>query len=134
MYIFYCYTLFIIYLYLSIKFIRFHDLRHTFATRLVQNGVDFYRVQKLGRWKNVTMVQRYAHHYPESLRAAIEMIDGVKKPIITILSQSQKNRVSMSPLRFAERSNLLLHSGLIEKSLSLSGWKLETMVNIYKDI
>jgi integrase len=80
---------------------RFHDLRHTFATRLVQNGVDLYSVQKLGRWKNVTMVQRYAHHHPESLRAAIEMIDGVRKPIITILSQSQKNRVSMSPLRVA---------------------------------
>ena len=47
------------------------------------------------------MVQRYAHHYPESLRAAIEMIDGVNKPIITILSQSQKNRISMSPLRLA---------------------------------
>ena len=58
-----------------------------------------YSVQKLGRWKNVTMVQGYAHHYPESLRAAIEMIDGVKKPIITILSQSQKNRVSMYLLR-----------------------------------
>ena len=80
---------------------RFHDLRHTFATRLVQNGVDLYSVQKLGRWKNVTMVQRYAHHHPESLRAAIEMIDGVRKPIITILSQSQKNRVSISPLRVA---------------------------------
>jgi integrase len=80
---------------------RFHDLRHTFATRLVQNGVDLYSVQKLGRWKNVTMVQRYAHHYPESLRSAIEMIDGIKKPIITILSQSQKNRVSISPVRLA---------------------------------
>jgi integrase len=78
---------------------RFHDLRHTFATRLVQNGVDLYSVQKLGRWKNVAMVQRYAHHYPESLRSAIEMIDGVRKPIITNLSQSQKNRVNMPTLR-----------------------------------
>ncbi|HPK54127.1 MAG TPA: tyrosine-type recombinase/integrase [Smithellaceae bacterium] len=80
---------------------RFHDLRHTFATRLVQNGVDLYKVQKLGRWKNVTMVQRYAHHYPESLRSAIEMIDGFRKPIITILSHSQKNRVRQSSLRLA---------------------------------
>ena len=74
---------------------------HAFTTRLVQNGVDLYSVQKLGRWKNATMVQRYTHHYPKNLRAAIEMIDGIRKPIITILSQSQKNRISMSPLRLA---------------------------------
>ncbi len=54
---------------------RFHDLRHTFATRLIRNGADLYTVQKLGRWKTVSMVQRYAHHHTESLRAAIEMID-----------------------------------------------------------
>ena len=78
---------------------RFHDLRHTFATRLIQNGVDLYAVQKLGRLKTVTMVQRYAHHYPESLRSAIEAMDGVKNQFITNLSQSQKNRGMAVPLR-----------------------------------
>ena len=29
--------------------LRFHDLRHTFATRLIQAGVDVYTLQKLGR-------------------------------------------------------------------------------------
>jgi integrase len=47
---------------------RFHDLRHTSATRPVQAGADIYTVQKLGRWKTISMVMRYAHHYPESLR------------------------------------------------------------------
>lgn len=70
-----------------IKF-RFHDLRHTFATRLVQSGVDLYAVQKLGRWKNTSMVMRYAHHYPESLRPAIEVMDRDKAPNSTKLSQS----------------------------------------------
>lgn len=53
---------------------RFHDLRHTFATRLVQAGVDLYAVQKLGRWKTISMVARYAHHYPESLRPGVEAL------------------------------------------------------------
>jgi integrase len=61
-----------------IKNFRFHDLRHTFATRLVQNGVGIYEVQKLGRWKNTSMVLRYAHHYPESLRSSIEVLDTIK--------------------------------------------------------
>ena len=51
---------------------RFHDLRHTFATRLVRAGVDLYAVQKLGRWKTISMVMRYAHHYSESLRPGVE--------------------------------------------------------------
>lgn len=75
----------------KIENFRFHDLRHTFATRLVQNGVDLYTVQKLGRWRNTSMINRYAHHYPESLRSGIEVMDGIKKVDITNLSQSQKN-------------------------------------------
>lgn len=59
-----------------------------FATRLIRNGVDLYTVQKLGKWKTVSMVQRYAHHHPESLRAAIKKIDGIKTPISTILAPS----------------------------------------------
>jgi hypothetical protein len=58
--------------------VRFHDLRHTFATRLVQNGVDLYTVQKLGRWKTLSMVTRYAHHHPESLRAGIAILDKAR--------------------------------------------------------
>ena len=52
----------------------FHDLRHTFAMRLVQAGVDLYKVQKLMRHKSPIMTQRYAHHYPESLRDGVEII------------------------------------------------------------
>jgi integrase len=58
--------------------VRFHDLRHTFATRLVQHGADLYTVQKLGRWKTLSMVTRYAHHHPESLRAGIAILDQAR--------------------------------------------------------
>ena len=55
--------------------LHFHDLRHTFATRLVQSGVDLYVVQKLLGHKSIMMTERYAHHYPESLRPSVKALD-----------------------------------------------------------
>lgn len=73
----------------EIKALRFHDLRHTFATRLVQAGVDLYAVQKLGRWRTLSMVMRYGHHYAESLRPGIEVLDKLPVGRITKLSQCE---------------------------------------------
>lgn len=56
--------------------LHFHDLRHTFGTRLVQMGVDLYRVQKLMGHKSIRMTERYAHHCPESLKSAADALDG----------------------------------------------------------
>ena len=67
---------------------RFHDLRHTFATRLIRAGVDVYTVQKLGRWKTISMVLRYAHHQPESLRGGAEVLDRLRRESSTLLAQS----------------------------------------------
>ena len=68
---------------------RWHDLRHTFATRLVQAGVDLYKVQKLLRHKSPIMTQRYAHHYSESLRDGVEALDKIS----TNLAQSNEKGV-----------------------------------------
>ena len=62
----------------EVKLFRFHDLRHTFATRLVQAGVDIYTGQKLGRWKTISMVMRYAHHHPKTLRAGVGVLERVR--------------------------------------------------------
>lgn len=40
---------------------RWHDLRHTWASRLRQNDVPIWVLQELGGWKSETMVRRYAH-------------------------------------------------------------------------
>jgi integrase len=80
----------------KIEPLRFHDLRHTFATRLVQAGVDLYTVQKLGRWKNISMVMRYAHHYPESLRSGIEVLDRIGKKVSTNLAQYNEKGATAS--------------------------------------
>ena len=76
----------------GIKNFRFHDLRHTFATRLVRSGVDIYAVQKLGRWKTLFMVTRYGHYDTDSLRSSIEVMDKVEKRISTNLAHDQKKR------------------------------------------
>ena len=81
----------------AIKDFHFHDLRHTFATRLVQAGVDFYRVKELLGRKTINMIMRYAHHYPESLRSSIDVLDKTT----TILLQSAQvlfDQTSGNPL------------------------------------
>lgn len=62
----------------GIEDFHFHDLRHTFATRLVQAGIELYKVQRLLGHKSPMMTQRYAHHYPESLRDGVEVLDRIK--------------------------------------------------------
>jgi len=54
----------------------FHDLRHTFASRLVQKGIPLYEVMHLTGHKTVSMVQRYAHLAPEYQERAIEALNG----------------------------------------------------------
>ncbi len=74
----------------KIEHFRFHDLRHTFATRLVQAGIDLYKVAKLLGHKDIRMTQRYSHHYPESLRDGVEVLDK----FITNLSQSRERELT----------------------------------------
>jgi integrase len=41
--------------------LRFHDLRHTWATWHAQAGTPLHVLQKLGGWSTLAMVQKYAH-------------------------------------------------------------------------
>ncbi len=77
---------------------RFHDLRHTFATRLVQKGIDLYKVQRLLGHKTGLMTQRYAHHSPESLREGVRVLDVPKaEPVSTKLAHVRFGEERMNP-------------------------------------
>lgn len=48
--------------------LRFHDLRHTWASWQVQAETPLSHLQELGGWSSFAMVQRYAHLSPGHLR------------------------------------------------------------------
>lgn len=54
--------------------LRFHDLRHTFATRLVENGVDLITIKELLGHSSVTITERYTHSFEDQKRKAVELL------------------------------------------------------------
>ncbi|HHB1475236.1 TPA: integrase [Yersinia enterocolitica] len=61
----------------GIENFRFHDLRHTWASWLVQAGVPLSILQEMGGWESIEMVRRYAHLAPNHLTKHAQQIDAI---------------------------------------------------------
>jgi integrase len=73
---------------------RFHDLRHTAVSRMLDAGVPIAKVAKIVGWSPATMVRmaaRYGHFALEELRSAVESISraeiGVGSPVFPPVSE-----------------------------------------------
>ena len=53
----------------------FHTLRHTFCSWLAMEGVPMATLKELTGHKSLTMVERYSHLSPHSLKAAVSLLD-----------------------------------------------------------
>jgi integrase len=74
--------------------IRFHDLRHTFATRLVLGGVDLVTVMDLMGHENIVTTLRYSHPSPEVNRAAVNRLCKPQRGNLTKAAHAENSTVS----------------------------------------
>ena len=71
----------------GVPWLRWHDLRHTWASWHIQSGTPIHVLQELGGWASYEMVRRYAHLSPAHLAAHAEHGRGSPKA-----SQVSRNR------------------------------------------
>lgn len=58
----------------GLEWLRWHDLRHTWASWAAQRGVGMLHLKEMGGWASLKMVERYAHLSPSTLAECAERV------------------------------------------------------------
>lgn len=67
----------------GLRYIRVHDLRHTFASLLIQNGESLaYVKEQMGHHSITITVDTYGHLVPGGNKAAVDQLDGLETTTI----------------------------------------------------
>lgn len=80
----------------GIEDFRFHDLRHTFASLLIEAGEELYTVQRLLGHKDGRMTQRYAHMKYEKLARAVSSLGGLCHNFV-IVGDEKRGHIAVTP-------------------------------------
>ena len=78
----------------GIENFRFHDLRHTFGSRLGMAGVDIKTIQELMGHRDITMTSRYSHPTPEHKRKAVQILESSHTNFHTTPLEAQTGKVA----------------------------------------
>jgi site-specific recombinase XerD len=77
--------------------VSWHTLRHTFASRLLDRGVDIVTVQQLLGHSTVVTTMRYTHTNLDSKRNAVARLEGFGDNLVTPCTKMQQQGSKMSP-------------------------------------
>jgi len=80
--------------------VTWHTLRHTFASRLVDRGVDIVTVKELLGHSSIMVTMRYTHTNLESKRAAVEkLLHNECDKSVTVCTKMQQPKSGLSQSR-----------------------------------
>ena len=95
---------------------RFHDLRHTFASRLAMQGANDRTLMALGGWKSPAMLSRYAHLSPTHLYQAVEGLSRLRTVTKTVTKEAIEEGQTAKLLE-----EVVSRLGLEPRALALKG-------------
>jgi integrase len=78
----------------EISDLRFHDLRHTAATKMIEAGVDLVTVSKILGHSSIQMTMRYAHPTPENMQRAVGKLAEIFTPKRKELPPADEEKVT----------------------------------------
>ena len=78
----------------AIPGVRFHDLRHTAASLLIQAGVDLYRVGTILGHSDIRTTRRYAHLAVDDLRTAVATLGRKSAPAVHTKDQNAEKKTA----------------------------------------
>jgi integrase len=83
---------------------RWHDVRHTFGTRLYGISKDIHLVQRAMNHTDINTTMRYVHTNREDIKAAMEQLDNVgNNPFINV---NERSAESHNPFSSEKQENI----------------------------